>query len=384
MRNVVRLLLCLPVSYLAIAQAVTPAKSPSSTKSTSTRTSTEKKADAKTLVHDAKKALAEMIKEARADKALDSKIPKNKPFWKSTQSLAKSLKTAESGLAAKNNDFFKGVEDARQAEAQMKVDWQLTDSKNQKVISSGKTLGHALAALRTGFSKEAARKSKGGQLTAEEKAQFAKIKAQQNDLLAKIKTLQAKASKDNALEKGLNEIESQANKIKNSPDSLDAYLAALYLLDLQTGLIRGYQYYVDKDWRDDYQALTKYADWYDTWYVEWVTPAAYDWVTVDTPTDIYYDVDVQDAISDADIESQDNYAETESVDMTAAEEDAVAAEEDEDTEAADDEDTMEDASDDEGEDMGAEDSDEGGDMEDGGADDSGGDDSGGDDGGGEE
>src|SRR4051794_33879588 len=104
MRNVLHLLLCLSFTCFAIAKAVTPAKSPPAAKSSETKASGEKKADAKTLVHDAKKALAVMIKEARADKGLDSKIAKNKPFWKSTQSLAKSLKTAESGLNGKNND----------------------------------------------------------------------------------------------------------------------------------------------------------------------------------------------------------------------------------------------------------------------------------------
>src|SRR5204863_3200434 len=96
------------------------------------------------------------------------------------------LKTAEKGLGTKNNDFFKGIAEARKAEEQMKVDWQLTDSKNKKVIENGKKLGHAIALLRTDFSQEAARKKKGGELTAKEKAQLEKIKTQQKALLAKI------------------------------------------------------------------------------------------------------------------------------------------------------------------------------------------------------
>jgi hypothetical protein len=34
-----------------------------------------------------------------------------------------------SGLQAKSNDFFQGIAEARPAVGQMKVDWQLTDSK---------------------------------------------------------------------------------------------------------------------------------------------------------------------------------------------------------------------------------------------------------------
>ena len=394
MKNLIRLLVCLSLTCFAIAKGVSAAKSPAksaaNSKTASQKQGSGEKADAKTLVHDAKKSLALMVKEARADKGLDPKVAKNKPFWKSTKDLAKSLKTAESGLTAKSNDFFKGIEDARQAEEQMKVDWQLTDSKNQKVIDHAKKLGHSLATLRQDYSKEAARKKKGGELTAEEKAQFEKIKAQQKDLLAKIDKLQAKAQKDKALQKGLGEIKKQANDILKKPTTLDAFLAALYLLDTQTGLIRGYQYYVDKPWRDDWIYFTKYADWYDTYYVDWATPVAYDWAYVDTPVDVYYDVDVPDTISDTEITDQDNFAESEPVDMTDAEEDEVADSEDADADVADDADSMEDASDDmdgdmdageddDSGDMDADDgSDDGGDMEDGG--DDGGDDGGGDDG----
>jgi hypothetical protein len=151
------------------------------------------------LLDDANKALAAMIKAARADTGLDPKTSKNKPFWKSTQLIAKNLKMAKAGLAAKSNDFFKGIAEARQAEEQLKVDWELTDSKNSQVIENGKKLGHAIALLRTDFSKEAARKKNGRELTAKEKAEFDKIKAQQKELLAKIAKLKAAAKKDKAL-----------------------------------------------------------------------------------------------------------------------------------------------------------------------------------------
>jgi hypothetical protein len=390
MKRLTSILLCLSLTWFAIAKAVTPAKAPPAAKTAgnSAKKHPTTKADAKTLLHDARKALAAMVKDARADKALDPSTAKNKPFWKSTQSVAKNLKTADKGLSAKTNDFFKGVEGARKAGEELKVNWQLTDSKNKAVIDSGRTLDHALSALRQDFSKEAARKKKGGPLTAEEKAAFEKIKAKQKELLGKIDKLQASATKDKALEKGLSEIEKQANKIVNDPVTLDTYLAALYLLDVQAGLIRGYQYYVDKDWRDDYGTLVNYADWYDTYYYEWADPASYDWVYTETPVEVYEDIEVDETLSDADIDSQDDFVANEKVDMTDAEEDEVAAEEDSDEDAAaDDNDSMEDDANDDGVEDSADD--EGLDNVDDGADDSGddgGDDSGDDegDGGGDE
>src|SRR6266487_6458052 len=268
MKNFVTLLLCLSLSVFAVARAMTPGHTLAAVAKTAQKKPTGQKADAKTLLDNGSKALAAMIKAARGDKGLDSKTPKNKPFWKSTQLIAKNLKLAKKGLAAKSNDFFKGIAEARKAEEQMKVDWQLIDSKNEKVIENGKKLGHAIALLRTDFSKEAARKKKGGELTAKEKAEFEKIKSQQKELLAKIAKLEAGAKKDKALAKGLLEMKKQAEHIVKEPVTLDAYIATLYLLNDQIGLIRGYEYYIDKPWRADYLVLVDWTNTYETSYYE--------------------------------------------------------------------------------------------------------------------
>jgi hypothetical protein len=379
MKKLVSLSLCLSLSLFAVARAMKPSHTLAAVAETAQKKPSGEKADAKTLLDDASKALAAMIKAARADKGLDPKTPKNKPFWKSTQLVTKNLKTAKAGLTAKSNDFFKGIAEARIAEEQSKVDWELTDSKNKQVIENGKKLGHAIALLRTDFSKEAARKKKGDELTAKEKAEFDKIKAQQKELLAKIVKLEADAKKDKALEKGLREMKKQAEHIVKEPVTLDAYIATLYLLDVQVGLIRGYEYYVDEPWQADYLVLVDWAHTYETSYYAWETSVSYDWALVDTSVDIHEDVDISESVSDEEISSEESYVENESFDMSDAEEQEVAAEEDTDEEvaSADGDDSMEDASDDEGQDMSDADS---GDDES--ADDnSGDDDSGGDDGG---
>jgi hypothetical protein len=137
-----------------------------------------------------------------------------------------------------------------------------------------------------------------------------------------------------ALEKGLKELEKQANHILKEPATVDTYIATLYLLDVQIGLIRGYEYYVDKDWRGDYLVLVDFIKTYDTWYTQWETSVSYDWTEVNTSVDIYEgeDVDLSESISDEEVNSEDSYAENESFDMNEAEEDQVAAEEDTDEE----------------------------------------------------
>src|SRR6184192_2762559 len=375
MKKLVSLALCLSLSLFAVARATKPGQTLAAAAKSDQKKSAGKKADGKTLLDDANKALAAMIKAARADNGLDPKTPKNKPFWKSTQLIAKNLKMAKTGISAKSNDFFKGVTGARQAEEQMKVDWELTDSKNKEVTENGKKLGHAIALLRTDFSKEAARKKAGGELTAKEKAEFDKVKAQQKELLAKIAKLEAGAKKDKALEKGLREMKKQAEHIVKEPVTLDAYIATLYLLDDQIGLIRGYEYYVDKSWRGDYLVLVDWTNTYATSYYEWESSVSYDWTLAATSVDIHDSegVDTSESVSNEEISSEESYVENESFDMSESEGEEVAAEEDTDEEVASaDDDSMEDASDDEGEDVS--DADSGNDE---GADDNGGDDDGG-------
>jgi len=385
MKEFLPLLLCLSLSIFTVARATKPAHTPAPDTKMAQKKPTARKADAKTLLNDANKALAAMIKAARADKGLDPKAPKNKPFWKSAQLVAKNLKLAQTGLHAKSNDFFKGIAEARQGEEQMKVDWQLTDSKNKKVIENGKILGNAIESLRTNYSKEAARKKQGGELTAKEKAEFEKIKTQQKDLLAKISKLEKSAQKDKALAKGLREIKNQAERVSKQPDTLDAYIATLYLLDRQAGLLRGYEYYVDKSWRAQYLGLVDWMTGYDTWYYTWYDSVSYDWAWVDTTVDVYEDVTVSETVTEEEVSSEEAYAESESFEMSDAEEEEVAAEEDTDEEVASaNDDSMQDASDDEGEDMSDDDGGDGdvGDEDTG--DDDGGSDDGSDDGGGDE
>jgi len=240
MKTLIRLLLCFCLVGFADSATTSHAAPPTSAPAAKAkaRKTTGKKATASELLAAAKKAQAAMLKNARADKGLDPKVPKNKPFYAAVKKLSAQLERAEKGLAAKNNDFFDAVSEARSAQEQMKVAWE--------------ALGHSLDLLRRDYSKEAARKKKGGELTAKEKADFAKIKAHQKELLAKIDALQAKAKKDKALERGLAKMEKESKRIADSPVTLADYLAALYLLDDLEGQLYGYDYYIDPAWRNDW------------------------------------------------------------------------------------------------------------------------------------
>jgi hypothetical protein len=372
--------------FAADSKSESPAKPEDSDKQADIKKLNEKKIDAKGALAGARKALAVMIKEARADKGLDPKTPKNKPFWNAIQKISKQLARAEKGLKDKNDDFFKAISDARSAEEQMKVDWQLTDSQNQKVVDAGKKLGYALAVLRTDYSKEVARKKKGGPLTAKEKEQFAKIKQQQTALLTKINVLETKADKDKGLEHGLKQIAARANRVVKAPETLDAFLATLYVLDEIEGLLYAYDYYVDKAWRTYWVDVPALTNSWEGIYSDILTSEAYNWADVSVATDLdpLEDFTVTEDITEDEITSQEKFAENESFAMTDAEASGVAEAENTDAEVESDDiaddDSMEDDSDDQGEDFDGDGSDNGGNDEDhDGEDEDNGDDDGGDD-----
>src|SRR5436309_14775783 len=104
MKKLLSLSLCLSLSLFAVARAMKPAQILAVAAKSDQKKSAGDKADGKTLLDDANKALAAMIKAARADNGLDPNTPKNKPFWKSTHLIANNLTVAKTGLSAKSND----------------------------------------------------------------------------------------------------------------------------------------------------------------------------------------------------------------------------------------------------------------------------------------
>ena len=78
-----------------------------------------------------------------------------------------------------------------------------------------------------------------------------------------MKALEAKAKKDKGLERGLKKITAGANRVVKAPETVDGFIATLYLLDELEGLLYGYDYYVDKDWRNDWVNVATWTAWWD-------------------------------------------------------------------------------------------------------------------------
>ncbi|MBU3666012.1 MAG: hypothetical protein FGM15_09090 [Chthoniobacterales bacterium] len=281
------------------------------------------KQDAAALLTSAQKALAYTTKATRnAGEKLSPKNPSAKPFLLSLKKINDALDHAEAGLAAKDPKFFKALDQARAAVSEMQVTWDLTGSNNKDVVAGAKQLGGAVIALQTNYSPLAARRSKGGELTAAEKARFAKIKAQQSALDKKIAALAAKYKSDPALSAGLQKIRGQSARIARSGNTVSAFTDALDLLATIGGLIAGYSYYMPPAGRNEWVMIESApSTWnYETYYEE----TTYEWSSVEEYVAVYDEESVE--VSAEEVAEEETYLDENEFEMTDAEEDAVAEE----------------------------------------------------------
>ena len=383
-------------SSLLCAAALCAAINAHAAKSDEAKPKPVAKQDAAELLANAQKALAYTTKSARsAGEKLSPANPAAKPFLLSLKKVNDALDKADSALAAKDPKFFKALDDARAAVAEMQVTWDLTGSDNKDVIAGAKKLGGAVIALQTNYSPAAARRSKGGELTAAEKKQFAQVKAQQTALEKKVASLAAKYKSDPALAAGLKKIRSESARIAKSSDSVAAFADALDLVSTISGLIAGYSYYVPASGRTEWTTVSSMpSTWsYETYY----QGSSYEWSSVSKEVSVYDEESVD--VSAEEMQQEEAYLDENNFDMTDAEETAVAEQSDDISadEVADDEmesdqeqvaeaeeDSAMSADDDSGGDDSSMDSDDSGSDEaaDSSSDDGGGDDGAGDDGGG--
>ncbi len=113
MKNLVRLLLCLSLAGFTIARATTPGSALFATARTMQKKPSGQKADAETLLHDAKKAEAAMVKVARTDKGLDPKEPKDESFdmSESEEDEVAGEEDTDEEVASDDDDSIEDVSD---------------------------------------------------------------------------------------------------------------------------------------------------------------------------------------------------------------------------------------------------------------------------------
>ena len=284
------------------------------------------KENAPQLLQSARESLAYTTKAARnAGEKLSPENSSAKPFLLSLKKINDALDDADTGLAAKSPEFFKALDSARSAVAEMQATWDLTGSDDKDVMAGAKKLGGDIIALQENYSPVAARRKKGGDLTAEEKAKFAKIQAEQTALDKKLAALAAKYKNDRALGAGVKKIRSKAARIAKAKPSAASYTGAVDLLSTIAGLIAGYTYYVPASARSEWITVSSLPS---TWAYQSIYESySYEWSSVEESVEIYDSESIE--VSETEVTEEEAYLEETSVEMTEEEETEVAEESEE-------------------------------------------------------
>ena len=284
------------------------------------------KKNAPELLKSARESLAYTTKAARnAGEKLSAKNAAAKPFLNSLKKINASLDQADASLKDKKPDFFKAIDSARSAVTEMQVTWELTGSDDKNVIAGAKKLGGDIVALHENFSPLAARRSKGGELSATEKQKLGKIKAEQKELGKKLEALVTKHKSDRALVAGIKKIRQKSLLIARSGDTVDAFVDALDMLSSILGMFSGYSYYLPPSQRTEWvticavPARPAYREFYSSY--------SYDWSYMESSVDIYDSESIE--VTSEEVTSEESYLEETDFNMSEHEEEEVADESDE-------------------------------------------------------
>lgn len=363
-------------SKVADAKAAAAKKKPGSKKKTPSNANALLDRMQKATAYIVKTAKAPGEKDAAAKEAqkkeaqkkeggkLDPKKKTQRPFWSALKAINGNVKAMKGAIAAKDPKFFKLLDETGRAVAEVNHGAQLLRLKDRKALAGVKALSVSYNELLKNFGKEAARKKKGGELSAAEKEQLAKMRSGAKGVRDKLKAMQTKLDrKKNArLYAQLMDLIALSSKIDRlKGDNLNAYIEMLYLVDYLTDDWYSYGQYLQVWDPALYTEWTSYSSVYESYYSYYETSYTSieytDWSAMDSSVEVVdaesaYDIEVSNeeiASSDSLVESYSE--ETSTAEMTAEETAAEAADTSEnedvvyDTEDDDDGDGLEDADD---------------------------------------
>jgi hypothetical protein len=307
------------------------------------------------LVDNMRKSAAYIVKTSKANKGgqLDPKKKAQRPFWSALKTIDQNAKAMKKAIPAKDPKFFTLLDQTGRAAAQLNHGAQLMRLKDKKALAGVRALSTSYNELQKNFGKVAARKKKGGELSAKEREQLARMRSESKALQARLKAMQAKIDKKkNArLYAQLMDLLALSARIAGiNGDSLDAWAQALYWSDYLTDDWYSYGQYLQywypsayEEWTTHNTVFESYSSYYEATY----TSIEYtEWTSLESSVELVdataaYDISVSEeeiTSSESLIESYSEESATEEV--STAEQAAAASEEsdEEEYEAADDDD----------------------------------------------
>mgnify|MGYP000093586468 FL=1 len=208
------------------------------------------------LVIDMKKSIAFITKSAKGK--ISTKSKNARPFWSAVKDCNAAIAQIEKGQKAKNVTMLKGLNALGESVPQLSASWGILRGSHK-----GLQVGRGVIALTASydsyvknFGPSAARKKKGGNLTAKETARLNESKAAVAKHKAKIAQLKSKAKpKSNELRLANDLILLVAQLDRIAGGGLADYCDYLYYYDRLSYCTRGYGDIIEV--------------WYPSYYLEW-------------------------------------------------------------------------------------------------------------------
>lgn len=239
---------------------------------------------AKDLLEAADKALSRLVEVARGakDPLLDPEKDEAKPFWRALKGMNEALAKAERGLFLKDETFFNSLAAAETNGVEARIALTMSGSENALVAEALGDLNKILEAIQKSYGVETQRLEKGGELSAEERAQLEKMKAQQADIEKRLDEVERKVGNNKAAIEGLREIRQQVRTVHDCHFDVGGFVAASIATRLISGLIWGWHWWWGPwgAWAPGWININ-IGIWYD-----WVAVVPYDWAIVDTYADL--------------------------------------------------------------------------------------------------
>jgi hypothetical protein len=197
-----------------------------------------RKADARQLLRLAETGLADIVRAAEATQGrLDRAKAEQRPFWRALDQMNAALQRVRAGMLARDESFFRALEDGSVALGEMRVIWARTGVPDAGVAEGLRILGESYQLLRAGYGREAVRHRQGRGLTEAERQRFLRIQQAQQRFADLLKQLQEEARRrgDAAMAAELRRMQIDAERIAAAQLTLNAYLNALMIGDSQRG-----------------------------------------------------------------------------------------------------------------------------------------------------
>lgn len=294
------------VSEVQQAQKIQPAKQEQPVPATqqARKPTQANQANASELIRDAQRAVGIIVRTAKSVPALGLDEAKAKPFWDATKDLNENLAKAETGLTLKDNTFFSSLASANAAFAQAKIGLIMSGASNPSIDEPMELLSGIIKTLNQNFSKEAARLKQGGELTDAEKKKLDTLIAQQDELLAKLDTVEKNVAANNKeIKEGIKNIRDNSNKIKSSRYTPAGFVGGFFAAHLTYDLLWGWHWW----WGPWGGWAPGFIDVNVVIWDDWVDVYAYDWALAEDYVDVAdLEMDIID-IDDADMLASEAY-----------------------------------------------------------------------------